>query len=189
MSTSNRNRSFEERWPDAVERLKAGTFNPKAAETMREFIEKYPEYKEPEPIECLNLIMRRENAEDIVNGEKVIEFRTVSDFYCKRLIDPESHKFMAALPKEDRPKYWFGWSYLRPVRRIHFHNYNDTWTLDVKCEGVEVLNCNKSGLDWLHSFGCHEMDEFFEEYMRNPAKIRPQFFALVCGEIIERNNI
>ena len=44
-------------------------------EGMDNFLKEHPDYPMPEPVECLNLIMKRENALAIINGEKKVEFR------------------------------------------------------------------------------------------------------------------
>ena len=61
-----------------------------------EFMEKY---KAPacEPIEVLDLIMRREFAEAILNGEKKVEVRNCSDHYFNRLTDKKVNQWMTEL--------------------------------------------------------------------------------------------
>ena len=58
-----------------------------------EFMEKYnaPKCK---PIEVLDLIMRREFAEEILSGEKKVEIRKCSDHYFNRLTDKNVDAWM-----------------------------------------------------------------------------------------------
>ena len=55
--------------------------------------EKYPDYCEAQDVECLNLIMRKEFAQQIIGGEKKVEFRAVSDHYISRLVDKKVVEF------------------------------------------------------------------------------------------------
>ena len=42
---------------------------------QEEFYSSHPDCPRPKEIEVLNLIMRREHAEEIIKGEKPVEFR------------------------------------------------------------------------------------------------------------------
>lgn len=60
---------------------------------QNEFMEKY---KAPacEPIEVLDLVMRREFAEAILSGEKKVEVRNGSEHYFNRLTDKKVNQWM-----------------------------------------------------------------------------------------------
>ena len=93
---------------------------------MDEFLEKY-HAPESEPIDLLNLIMRREFAEAILSGEKKVEIRTCSKHYFNRLTDKKVDKWMEEhCNDEDMDMEAFDEFTCsnRPVRSIHFHNYN-----------------------------------------------------------------
>ena len=51
------------------------------AAAREEFFKSHPEAPEARDVECLNLIMRREFAEQILAGTKKLEFRAYSDAY------------------------------------------------------------------------------------------------------------
>ena len=60
---------------------------------MDEFIEKY-DAPQPETVRVLNLLMRKEFAQAIVNGEKKVEIRAFSEHYFDRLTDKKVDKWM-----------------------------------------------------------------------------------------------
>ena len=107
------------------------------ASRLKEFKAKFPNYKEAEPVECLNLIMRKEFAKQILEGKKKLEFRGYTDHYISRLYDNDVLKFMQLYKNE--PEVLAMCEPLRMVEKIHFHNYNDTWHLDVECTMNEVV--------------------------------------------------
>ncbi len=65
------------------------------------FFETHPEAREARDVECLNLIMRREFAEQILNGTKKLEFRAYSNHYVSRLIDKEVSEYISRHIKDD----------------------------------------------------------------------------------------
>lgn len=65
--------------------------------------------------EAFDLIMRKEYAWQILKGEKLAEYRTCSDFYIRRFVaDVKNWRF-------------------KPIFCVHFHDYANTWYLDVAC--------------------------------------------------------
>ncbi len=66
--------------------------------------------------EELSLLMRKENALDIITGKKKIETRAMNDYYIKRCFDFTDKENITMIP----------------FKRIRFHNYNNTWHLTVK---------------------------------------------------------
>ena len=147
---------------------------------------KYPDYCEAADVEVLNLIMKREYAEQILHGEKKVEFRAVSDHYIKRLIDRKVVEFKKR--HEDDPDVQEFVDPMRIVRKIHFHNYNNSWFLDVEVVENDYVAADKEGVEYMHQKGCNELDELYDSL---PAKERedlaPTFFYFVIGKIVESN--
>jgi hypothetical protein len=160
-----------------------------AQEFMKKYdamCEKYPNYRDADDIECLNLIMKREFAEAIVRGEKKVEFRAMSDSYMNRLYDDRVLQFMDL--HEDDPLVQECAEPMRNVKTIHFHNYNNSWTLDVECELNDIVVVNDEQVKYMQEeYGCHELDAQLKATKKSPNK--PMYFYFVIGKIINRVNI
>lgn len=155
-----------------------------------EFYERYPDCPVAEPIECLDLIMRREFAEMILRGEKKVEFRDFSDHYANRLCDKEVRKYIDTKQDDDDFMVEVGnfVSSMRPVKKIHFHNYNNTWFLDVSVTLNDVISCSDSDIEFLHEeFDCYELDEDNEYYGEQEDEEMPEWFYFVMGEVLDTN--
>lgn len=161
-------------------------------ETIREVKEihkKHPDLPLSKPIEVLNLIMKREFAEEIVRGEKILEFRSVSDFYWKRLVDKEMDEYLLKHTDDKLLMKHFPIG-IRPVHRIHFFNYNKTWSLDVEVLENWILTIDKVGIEILHKeYNCNDWDEVYEDAKKAGDNLYPQIFYFHVGKILERNNI
>lgn len=185
----NRNitKTFEQRYPWLVDFEKQGLYKDFIA-LKRELVAKYPQWDDPEPVECLNLIMRREFAQQIVDGIKKVEFRAPSDFYIRKLVDKDCDEFQGRLDGDD-VRFYPVTEPVRPVKKIHFHNYNNTWSLDVEVTDTRYIICNKDGIDWLHSYGCYDLDDMMREERKTPTIHKPAFFCFAVGRILDRANI
>ena len=87
-------------------------------------------------LECLNLIMKKENALRILSGEKNVEYRPCTSYYRDRLYDKNVENFYERHKEDEsiaREFCHYGFlDALRRVKKIHFHNYSNTWYLDVE---------------------------------------------------------
>lgn len=148
---------------------------------------KYPDYCEAADVEVLNLIMKREYAEQILRGEKKVEFRAVSDHYIKRLIDRKVVEFKKR--HEADPDVQEFCDPLRIVRKIHFHNYNNSWFLDVDVVENDYVAADKEGVEFLNKrYDCHELDELYESLPpKERDKLAPTFFFFVIDKVVATN--
>lgn len=154
------------------------------AQQMQAFRAKYPNYKDAEPIESLNLIMRKEFAQQIIDGMKKVEFRAYSDNYVSRLYDKDVLKFMQMHKNE--PDVLDMCEPLRIVKNIHFHNYNNTWHLDVECTMNDVVGVTDEDVAFLQSeYGCHELDDVLAQQNAIKSERRPMYFYFVIGKVID----
>jgi len=158
---------------------------------MDEFIEKY-QAPQPEPVKVLNLLMRKPFAEAIVKGEKTVEVRAFSDHYFNRLTDKKVDKWMTdfrAKHGDDAEAMEAFTEFMcatRPVERIHFHNYNNSWHLDVSVtENALIGLTDEAVADLQNRLGCHEFDEMAESFRAKNDPHRPLFYYFVVGGVID----
>ena len=100
--------------------------------------------------EAFDLIMRKEFAFDIIEGRKRIEFRNMSQFYLKRFIN------ISGKGKNEK------WTF-KDTNYIHFHDYGNTWFLDVRICDICLLDLSQESLGIMHEYGHHEFDEMAKE--------------------------
>lgn len=166
-----------------------------------EFFAKYPDAPISEDIECLNLIMRKEFATQILKGEKKVEVRAYSQFYYNRLFDKNVMEWgdkkaeeMANAGVDEGIVNAFVsdcvdfLNPLRNVKKVHFHNYDNTWFLDVECTAnyqVAVVRDQVEELQQLYD--CHEFDEMLEDLEKQKSKDRPLYFYFVMGKVLDTN--
>lgn len=114
--------------------------------------------------EAFDLIMRKQFAWDILEGRKRVEFRDTTKFYMKRFFK-DLKKFEL---RED-------------VRCIHFHDYGNTWYLDVVIERICVRSLTPEDIGFFHEYGHHEYDE---EIKANEGKTEAEAGYLFCLPIL-----
>lgn len=154
---------------------------------------KYPDATmKAKPVECLNLIMRKVFAQAIVDGKKTVEFRAMGQHYYDRLNDKDVLKFldencdkdpMLAQAAEDGVI-----DPLRQVKKIHFHNYNNSWYLDVEVVETGIAAATKEDVEYLHEhYNCHDLDDVFNDMNKRKVAKRPCFYIFGLGKILGTN--
>ena len=157
-------------------------------EGYEQFLASHPDYPEPEPIERLELVMKRSNALAIISGEKRVEFRAYTQHYVNRLYDKATENYVER--HKDEPEILFWVDTMRRVDTIRVHDYNRTWTLDVECTFQDLVAPTDEGVAMLHEeYDCHEMDEVHRKLKREGVKQYPLYFYFELGEILKRENI
>lgn len=148
------------------------------------FYSSHPDCPRPKEIGVLNLIMRREYAEEIIKGEKPIEFRAYSKHYHDRLIDLDVANYILEheLPNEELELI----DLFRPVRLIRFHNYTNSWHIDVECKQNNIIAVTRPNVKVLQEeYNCHEFDKMLEDFETKKESTRPMFFYFVLGNVID----
>ena len=149
------------------------------------FFEKYPDIRKSEPVRCLNLIMKKEFALDILRGVKTVEFRSYSQHYWDRLFDKDLMDKAQTVADEDMDDFSDFARPLRTVEKIHFHNYNNSWYLDVEVTDNWTVIADDEGVRMLHEeYGCDELDELVEDLNRSKQRDRPIFFYFALGRVL-----
>jgi hypothetical protein len=152
---------------------------------------KYPDAPlKAKPVECLNLIMRKNYAQAIVDGKKKVEFRAVSNHYYERLNDKDMLKFLDENCKNDPLLAQAAEDGvvdpLREVKKIHFHNYNNSWYLDVEVTETNVAAATKEDVDYLHEhYDCHDLDDVFNDLNNRKVTERPCYYIFGLGKILD----
>lgn len=160
-------------------------------EDTKKMFELHPGYPEPKPIEVLNLIMKRGFAEEIARGEKKLEYRIASDHYWDRLMDKDTAAYLEK-HREDKFLWEVGGNILRPVGKIHFHDYNNSWWMDVDVKDEFTFSPDKEGIEMMHNvFDNHDFDKQYKELslMHTKYSHYPLYFVFVLGEILGSFNI
>lgn len=158
---------------------------------VREFQVKYPDFKPAKDIEVLNLVMTRKNAKEIIDGKKKVEFRAYSDHYVGRLFDRNVLDFLKKHDGDEEVEQAIEDGIVDPlriVRKIHFHDYNNSWYLDVDVAVNDNLAITKEDVEMLHtSYDCHEMDAMLRSLELQKEKERPLYFFFVIDKVTDTN--
>ena len=135
-------------------------------------------------VEAYPLLMKKENALDILNGKKCIETRKLSAKYEKMFTNFEQVKENERLRKDGREDE------CKPILRtdieaIHFYSTGAQWTLDVAIYEIGIGEITDEGIRFMHEeFDFHEFDEQLEEFKNNKPEELPLFYFLHICEII-----
>ena len=156
----------------------------------KEFFETHPDVPRPKMVDRLNLIMRKEFALEILKGTKTVEIRAYSQHYSDRLYDKDVLAYEEAHWDDELLRLQmldFNDS-VRGVKQIHFHNYNNSWYLDVECIENNTVVVVDDQVQYLQDeFGCHEFDEELTSLNKRRAKDRPIYFYFAIGKILGTN--
>lgn len=145
-------------------------------------------YKDQE-IEAYSLIMRKENALDILSGKKTIEVRKFSGKYEKMFTDFKQLEENEKLRKAGRDEE------CQPILRtdveaIHFYSTGSPWTLDVAIDEIGIGEITEEGIKFMHDeFDFHDFDEQLDEFKKNPPKELPLFYYLHICETINHSGL
>ena len=177
--------SIESEPDDVIDGLKFETEEEYLA-ARKKYFESHPDAPIAKDIECLDLVMKKENALDILAGTKKLEYREYSPFYISRLVDKNVAKYIQDHVDDDDVLTFC--NDLRQVKKIHFHDYNNSWILDVECTYVDVFSINRRDIEFLQDkYGAHDFDENLEYFEQNHVKDRPRLFYLAIGKVLSNN--
>lgn len=140
-------------------------------------------------VDAYSLVMRKENALDILNGKKTIETRMFSSKYEKMFTDFKQLDENEILRKAGRDEECQ--SVLRTdIESVHFYSTGAPWTLDVAIDEIGIGEVTEEGIKFMHDeFDFHDFDEQLEEFKKNPPEEVPLFYYLHICEIINHDGL
>lgn len=123
--------------------------------------------------DAYSLVMRRENAEAILRGEKKLEVRASTPYYQRMFID------------ENRPLEEDEIVPFRNTCAVHFYSTGAPWTLDCFIDKIGVAELTAEDVaDLGELYDFHDFDDEVKKYEGVPDDERPEFFYLAIDEII-----
>lgn len=160
-------------------------------EEKEEFLKKYPLCPTAEDIEVFNLLLLRKNAEEILKGDKSVEFRVYSPMHCERLYDKNVLNFLKRHENNKEVQQALEKGFIEPLRMvnsIHFHNYTNSWYLDVECKANDTMALIPRDVKFIQdNFNCHELDEALADLETRKEKKRPCYFWFALGDVLGTN--
>lgn len=140
-------------------------------------------------VEAYALIMKKENALEILKGKKTVEFRDFTPKYEKMFTDFEQiakNQDLVAAGRENECLPPFN----TDIEAIHFYPYNNSWHLDVLIDEIGVVDITEEGAKFLaDTFGCHEMDDQWQQFAHLPKDEIPFMFYLHIDEIVGHHGL
>lgn len=142
-----------------------------------------------EGVEAYALIMRKENALEILNGKKTIEIRKFSDKYEKMFTDfkqLEENERLRKMGREDECQ-----SILRTdIEAIHFYSTGAPWHLNVAIDEIGIGEVTEEGVKFMNEeFNFHDFDNEWQKYKDFPREKVPLFYYLHVCEIISHEGL
>lgn len=141
-------------------------------------------------VEAYNLIMRKENAIEILNGTKKVEIRTQSPRFESMFFDKEKKNFYMKHIDDDLFNGTIDDCFRNDIKYIHFTNYNGSWHLDVEVTKISLEMLTKEGVQYLNDeYDFHDLDDQWQEFENSDWQDVPGFFALALGEIVSHSGL
>lgn len=139
--------------------------------------------------EAYALIMKKENALEILRGKKTVEFRNFAPKYEKMFTDFEQiakNQELVAAGRENECLPPFK----TDIEAVHFYPYNNSWHLDVLIDEIGIVDITEEGAKFLaDTFGCHEMDDQWQQFAHLPKDKIPFMFYLHIDEIVGHHGL
>ena len=149
------------------------------------------------PVEAYHLIMKKENAIDILNGKKKVEIRTFSDKYLSMFIDNEKYKVYQEKMKDPNFQFYddegvseFDKTIRTDINYIYFTNYNKTWNLVAKIHSFYTCSMIKDDIEFLaENFDFHDYDNEWQQFDGKDIDDIPAFFAIYIDKVVKYEGI
>lgn len=142
------------------------------------------------PIEMLDLVLSREEADEIIKGERKVVVRPFSYSYFHYLTDHFVDEWMT----EHRDSFGMDMEAFkefmcatRPVTKIHFHDKNNTWFLDVTCiENALIWLTLENVRDLNRRYNCKDLNrQVIMVENLDSSDEWPMFYYFALGHILQ----
>lgn len=139
-------------------------------------------------VEAYDLLMKKENALDIISGKKTLEIRAFSNHYSMMFTDFEQLEKNKKLREEGNDDDCI--EPLKGIKYVHFHNYNNSWTLDVQIDEIGLSSmCQEDIEDLADGFDFHDYDNEWQQYEGKYIEDIPMFYWLHIKKILGKENL
>ena len=144
---------------------------------------------EGKQVEAYHLIMKKENALDILNGKKKVEIRAFSEKYNDLFIDKKLYKEYqkdlenpnGSMTIEDT---------LKDTAYIYFTNYNKTWELIVEILDIAVYQMTKEDIEVLNEdYDFHDLDNEWQQYKDLTEEEITMFYGLGLADVVSHKGV
>ena len=156
---------------------------------MDEFMTRY-NAPQCEPIKQLDLLLSREEADEILQGERQVVVRPFNNQYFECLTDHHVDEWMTAHRDSfgmDMEAFTEFMCATRPVEKIHFHDEQNTWYIDVICWENALIPITRENIQDLNDrFGCKDLNRLFMK-VANGIDVHsepPLYYYFAIGDII-----
>ena len=140
-------------------------------------------------VEAYHLIMKKENALDILNGKKKIEIRAFSKKYNDMFINKELYKKFQEYLKDPDGSMELE-DCLNETEYIYFTNYNNSWNLIVEVLDIAVYKMTQEDVEVLNEdYDFHDFDNEWQQYKDLPEDEIPVFYGLGLADVISHEGL
>ena len=135
--------------------------------------------------EAYALVMKRENALEILNGTKRVEIRAFTEFYDRMFLD------MDIVAKNERDPEHFE-SPMKKTYCAHFYTMNKKapWFLDVSIDNIGIASMIEEDIKWLNeTYDFHDFDNEWQQFVGKPDDEIPYFYYLGIEKILQHEGL
>ena len=156
---------------------------------MDEFIARY-NAPQPEPVKKLELYASREEADEILRGDRKVIIRPFTDSYWEYMTDHVVDEWMTAHRDSfgmDMEAFNEFMCATRPVEKIHLHDEQDTWFIDTTCIENGLIPVNSERIKDLNDrFDCKDLNRLLMkvENRKDVYSEPPLYYYFVIGDVI-----
>lgn len=156
---------------------------------MDEFIARY-NAPQPEPVEKLELYASREEADEILRGDRKVIIRPFTDSYWEYMTDHVVDEWMTAHRDSfgmDMEAFKEFMCATRPVEKIHLHDEQETWFIDTICIENGLIPVNSERIKDLNNrFDCKDLNRLLlkVENRKDVYSEPPHYYYFVIGDVI-----
>ena len=135
--------------------------------------------------EAYALVMKRENALEILNGTKRVEIRAFTEFYDRMFLDRD------IIAKNERDPEHFE-SPMKKTYCVHFHTMNKKapWYLDVSIDNIGIASMIEEDIKWLNeTYDFHDFDNEWQQFVGKPDDEIPSFYYLGIEKVLQHEGL